>query len=138
MGTLSSNDKRQKAGTVKITDGVEFADITSDGELEVFLSAASSGVTSDKNYQIFEDTSFVAGESPVTLDFNTVLGRNATEFLVINDGVGNFTVASSLDGASFGGEKTMKNGEIFTMDKVSVDSLRLTRVADSSYRVVYL
>jgi len=88
--------------------------------------------------ETFEDTSFVSGDSPVTLDINTALGRNATEFTVINDGAGNFTVSISNDGAAFGDEHTMKNGETYSLDQISVDSIRITHVADSAYRVVVI
>ena len=47
-----------------------------------------------------------------------------------------FTVALSVDGSTFGDEYTMKNGETFTLDKISVDSIRITHVADSAYRVI--
>ena len=86
--------------------------------------------------QTFEDTSFVDGDSPATLDINAALGRNATEFTVINDGAGNFTVALSQDGTIFGDEHTMKNGETYSLEKVSVDKIRITHVADSAYRVI--
>lgn len=84
----------------------------------------------------FEDTSFVSGDSPVTLDINTALGRNASEFTVKNDGAGNFTVSISNDGSSFGDEHTMKNGETYSLDIISVDSIRITHVSDSAYRTI--
>ncbi len=93
---------------------------------------------SDNNPITFIDTSFVVGDSPVTLDLNTPLGRNATQFSVQNDGNGIFTVATSLDGAIFGDEKTVKNGEVYQIDALSVHSMRITHVADSSYRVTAL
>ena len=86
--------------------------------------------------KIFEDTSFVLEDSPATLDVNAALGRNATEFTVINDGAGDFTVSISNDGVAFGDEHTMKNGETYSIENISVDSIRITWVADSAYRVV--
>jgi len=88
--------------------------------------------------ETFIDTSFVSGDSPVTLDLNTALGRNATEFTVINDGAGDFTVALSEDGAVFGDEHTMKNGETYSLIEISVDSIRITHVNDSAFRVIAL
>ena len=85
--------------------------------------------------ETFEDTSFVSGDSPVILDINTALGRNATEFEVINDGAGTFTVALSNDGISFGDENTIKNGETYSETKISIDSIRITHVSDSAFRV---
>jgi len=93
---------------------------------------------SDADPQIFEDTSFVAGDSPITLDVNAALGRNGTQFFIFNDGAGDFTVALSRDGAAFGDEHTVKNGETYSIDNYSVDSIRITHVANSSYRVVVL
>jgi len=84
----------------------------------------------------FEDTSFVSGDSPAILDVNTALGENGREFIVINDGIGDFTVSISNDGAVFGNEHTMTNGETYGLDDLSVDSIRITHVADSAYRAV--
>lgn len=83
----------------------------------------------------FEDTSFVTGDSPVPLDCNTALGRNATNGFIINDGAGNFTIALSTDGSAFGDELILKANEKFTFSGLSVDSIRITWVADSAYRV---
>lgn len=93
---------------------------------------------SDNTPKTFEDTSFVSGDSPVSLDCNSALGRNATEFSVQNDGAGNFIVSISTDGAVFGDEKTMKSGEVYAIDVLSIDTIRITHVADSAYRVVVL
>jgi len=126
--------------TVRITGegkgGIQ-ADVTALKELKVFYSQLA-GVVIDANPQTFEDTSFVSGDSPATLDLNTALGRNATQFAVQNDGAGNFTVATSNDGAAFGDEKTMKANEVYAIDRISVDSLRITHVTNSAYRVVAL
>ncbi len=92
----------------------------------------------DGNPQTFEDTNFVTGSSPATLDVNAALGRNATQFTLINDGAGNFTVALSNDGAAFGDEHTVKNGEVYSLDRYSLDTIRITWVADSAYRVVVI
>lgn len=86
--------------------------------------------------EFFEDTSFVTGDSPVTLDLNAALGRNATTVQVINDGTGNFTVAFSVDGVTFGDAITMKYPEKMVLKDVSVDSVKITWVANSAYRVI--
>jgi len=86
----------------------------------------------------FEDTSFVGGDSPAVLDVNAALGRNATEFTVLNDGSGEFTVALSNDGVSFGNEHLVKDGGTFAIDRISIDSIRLTHVTNASYRVIAL
>ena len=92
------------------------------------------GVNPDP-YQTFEDTSFVTGDSPVTLDVNAALGRNAITGYIINDGNGDFTVAISGNGSSFGDEATMKKNEVMDFEDDSIDTIRITWVADSAYRV---
>ncbi len=104
--------------------------------LDVAVITTGSGEAIE-DIEIFEDTSFVTGDSPVSLDFNTVLSKNATVFEVINDGAGDFTFAVSEDGAAFGGEATLKKGEGFTDAATNVDTLRLTWIANSAYRVRY-
>jgi len=85
--------------------------------------------------EFFEDTSFVTGDSPATLDINAALGRNATSGYIVNDGAGNFTVSFSTDGVAFGDEITMKKNEVLNWDNQSVDTIRITWVSDSAYRV---
>lgn len=85
---------------------------------------------------VSEDTSFVVGDSPATLDVNTTLRRNANQGHVINDGAGSFTVAISTDGTNYGTAFTMQAGENFNLAGENVDSIRITWVADSSYRVM--
>ena len=85
--------------------------------------------------KVYEDTSFVTGESPVTLDVNADLGRNAVDGFVINDGAGNFTVAISDDGATFGDALTMKENEVLSLTNMDIDQIKITWVANSAYRV---
>jgi len=89
-------------------------------------------------FKTYEDTSFLVGDSPVTLDVNTDLGRNGKDGFIINDGAGNFTVAISDDGTTFGSAHTMKTGEVFSLTNIDVDSIKITWVADSAYRVVVI
>ena len=98
------------------------------------VTIESTDATADTP-EYFEDTSFVVGDSPVTLDCNTALGQNATGGYIINDGAGNFTVAFSTDGAAFGDAITMKKNEVMNFENLSVDSLKITHIADSAYRV---
>lgn len=130
---------------------------TNGNNLKISLEEIESGISSNSNSQLnvtqydssglethriadtpefFEDTSFVTGDSPVTLDLNTALGRNAVNGTIINDGPGNFTVSFSTNGSDFGDEITMATQEQIDFDGISVDSLRITWVANSSYRVL--
>ncbi|HEC65144.1 MAG TPA: hypothetical protein ENI23_07620 [bacterium] len=86
----------------------------------------------------YEDTSFVAGDSPVVLDVNADLGRNGRDGYVAVDGVGNITVEVSDDGDTYGGIHTIKKGEVLYLKGMDIDKIRLIWVSDSSYRVLVL
>lgn len=88
------------------------------------------------NSVFFEDDNFISGDSPVMLNLNTALGRNAVEGSVINDGPGDLTVEFSNDGESFGDEIRTETQEQIDFDEHSVHTIRITHVADSAYRVV--
>jgi len=90
----------------------------------------------DGLYHTDEDTSFVTGDSPVTVDVNAALGRDGRSFSVTNDGAGVLTVAVSNDGASFSPERTVPAGETFGLDGIRVDKVRLTWVTNTAYRFV--
>lgn len=83
------------------------------------------------------NTNFTVTE---TFDINDVLGRNATQFTVILDGLNAIDVSISNDGSSFGNEHRMlvKN-ETYPINGISVDSIRITHTGDdSAYRIVAL
>lgn len=82
-----------------------------------------------------EDSSFVTGDSPVTLDINATLGRNSVDGYILNDGAGDFTVTLSEDGSTFGQDITLKVGEQLDLRTLSIDSIKITWVSDSAYRV---
>ena len=86
-------------------------------------------------YKKYEDTSFVTGDSPATLDFNADLGKNGNNGYIINDGAGDFTIAMSPDGTNFGEEITIVSGEIFDLQGRNINKLRVTWIADTAYRV---
>ena len=113
-------------------DGVNYQVMSLDSSGNIQTEAAIITDTPE----FFEDTSFVTGDSPVTLDINTALGNNSSKCSVINDGAGDFTVAVSNDGAVFGDAITVKLDEVLNLDGISVDSVKITWVADSSYRVI--
>lgn len=142
MSTLEPNDDFQDRGLIKIigkngtTAIYNVAEVTTAGEIRVIQSFLS-GVINDVNPKTFEDTDFVSGDSPVTLDLNTALGRNSIYFDLENDGPGTVTIALSNDGSSFGDEHTLKAGEKYPLNNnISVDSIRITHVTDAAYRVL--
>ncbi len=93
---------------------------------------------SDNPPRTFEKASFIFNQSPAYLRCHAALGRNATQFSIQNDGLGDFTVAISINGLVFGDEKTVKNGEVYAIDGLSTNTIRITYVADSAYRAVVL
>lgn len=92
-------------------------------------------ITGSGRTQEYEDISFVTGDSPITLDVNNDIGRNAVDGYIICDGPGDFTVAFSDDGTNFGGEHTMKHREKINLKNLNIDKIRITWISDSSYRV---
>ncbi len=90
------------------------------------------------NYEVFEDTNFVTGDSPVTLNLNAVLGRDASDITVFNDGAGTFTMSMSSDGTTFGGAHTIQQAESFEISEARLHSVRINWVSNSAYRVVYI
>jgi hypothetical protein len=134
MAVLEPNDSFQDRGLIKITDGIRTAEINSSNELLVTQGSLTGAI--DGLNETFEDTSFVAGDSPVVLDFNAAAGRNALDGYIINDGPGDFTVEFSRDGATYGGAWTMKEFETMSLRNYDVDSIRITHGGtDSAYRV---
>lgn len=116
-------------------DGTDYKVVVvdSDGSLQVMQRAVvDTPVTA-------EDILFETGDSPFTFDINTALGRNSTQFSVTNDGPGDFNVSISNDGIAFGNEHRMKNEEVYEIQNISVDSIRITFIiANSAYRIVAL
>lgn len=120
-------------GATAVPGTLKMVRVDADGRL---ITVPSSVVAGALNLEIFEDTNFT---STITLDFNTVLGQNASYYEIINDGslaAESFTFAVSEDGAAFGGEATLLIGESFVDTNTDVDSLRITHTGnDSAYRV---
>ncbi len=90
----------------------------------------------DGNSVSYEDTSFVTGDSPVVMDINTDLGRKGHTGYIAVDGTGNILVEISKDnGTTWGGQHTVKAGEIVELDNLIIGRIRLTWVSNSSYRI---
>jgi len=123
-------------GATAVPGTLKMVKVDSDGRL---ITVPSSVVAGALNLEIFEDTDFT---STITLDFNAVLGQNASYYEIINDGgavAESFTFAVSESSTpSFGGEATLKIGESWIDTNTDVDSLRITHTGtDSAYRVRY-
>jgi len=84
----------------------------------------------------YEDANFTSGDSPATHDVNSDLGRNGRDGYIVNDGSGDFTVEVSDNGTDYGGTHTIKKSEIFYLEGVDIDSIRITHSGtDSAYRI---
>lgn len=88
-------------------------------------------------YTVYEDSNFTTGESPRDLDVNTDLGRNADSLMMRNDGLGDIGVQVSDDGVTFSDVWTLLPSEIMEL-QINIDTVRLTWVADTSYRIMVI
>lgn len=123
-------------GAHKIADsGGAIIDPATEPKQDDIITALDGITIVSRTPASFLDDDFVAGDSPAILDVNTALGQNGREFNLINDGAGDFTVSISNDGVAFGDEQLVQNGEIYVLDNVSIDTIRITHVQNSGYRV---
>ena len=86
-------------------------------------------------YKVYEDSSFVIGDSLVELDINTDLGINSREGYIIVDGPGDILVEIAGENEEYGEQFTMKEGEVINFEGLEISKIRLTHSADSAYRV---
>lgn len=84
----------------------------------------------------WQDTSFASGDSPASLDVNANLSRNGRLGFVANDGAGSIAVNISNDGTNYGGSIIMFAGEVLPLDGIDTDTVKLTWLENTSYRVV--
>ena len=89
-------------------------------------------------YYTSYDLSFVTGDSPITLNIKTTLGRRANEGYIHNFGSGALSFSLSANGTDFGNEIYLPIGDRFLFDRMNVSKIRLTWVADTSYEVFAL
>jgi len=99
------------------------------------LKTLEFSVTKSKAY---EDTSFVAGDSPVTLDFLTDVGRPANNGYFIVDGAGDILFEIwNAEQEDFGDQHTAKDGDMIILNGLHMRQLRLTHSGtDSAYRIL--
>lgn len=85
---------------------------------------------------VAEDTSFVAGDSPASVDVRSALGRNAQRGYIICDGPGSILVNITHDGTNYLDQFTLKSGEVFDVGGFDVDTIKITHSGtDSAYRI---
>ena len=87
--------------------------------------------------QSYEDTNFVTGDSPRTIEIRDDLGNkpgNAGWF--INDGPGDIQVEiQNNEQSGYSDAFTSKTGEMFALNGLNIRRIRLTWVSDSQYRL---
>lgn len=134
--TRVARDEHQDAALAKRSlmigfDGTNFQIANMDSSGNIIVSEeATTGIDVTVRNTNFSGVPFV-------FNINALLGVNATEFLVINDGNGDFSVARSVDGSVFGGEHVLERDEPYARENVSVHTLRLTLLTvNSSYRIL--
>lgn len=86
----------------------------------------------------FEDSSFVTGDSPAIHDVNAALGRNGHDGYMINDGAGDLTYQISNNGTLYGGSHTLKQDEIIKLTGLDIDSIKITWISNTAYRIMVL
>jgi hypothetical protein len=83
----------------------------------------------------YDDSSFVVGDSPATLDVLTDLGALCYVGEIDCDGAGDILIGLSNDGSTFDDNFPLKAGETFVLNGYELNKLKITHSgADSSYR----
>ena len=116
----------------------EQADIDARAKRVILVDINGVPINSPGRNFYYEDTSFETGDSPVVLDVNTDLGRNATDGNIINDGPGDILVEVSNDGTNYGTQITLTDCDQLELKNMNVDSIRLTWQSDSAYRILVI
>jgi hypothetical protein len=83
----------------------------------------------------YENSSFTAGDSPAVHDFYDDTNRWAIDGWITCDGAGDIQVDYTRDGITYGDKFTMKSGETVDLLRLDIKKIRVTRVADSAYRI---
>lgn len=90
-------------------------------------------------WQAFEDSNFVVGDSPIVLD---IYGSDLHDYPIAEgyiacDGTGNILVEVSQRANEYGDQFTIKSGEVVTLGFSRAGKIRITHSGtDSAYRVV--
>lgn len=89
---------------------------------------------SDGNSVSYEDDNFTSADTLSVLAINTDLGRLGHHGYLVNDGPGNLKIEISNDGTTYGGVHSLKRGDVFDLENLSVHKIRLTWLQNTSYR----
>ncbi len=86
-------------------------------------------------YSSFEDSSFIASDSPVILDVYTALARDIYNGEINCDGAGDIEIEISADGTTYGNATTLKANETADLTQYKIRKVKITHTGtDSSYR----
>ena len=90
-----------------------------------------------EDYESYSDSSFIAGDSPATLDVFGDLERITYNGQINCDGAGDLLIGLSSDGTTYNDNITLKSGEILDLRTFNLKKIKITHSGtDSSYRVV--
>lgn len=98
----------------------------------------------DGNVLSYEVASFASLATIVVLDVYSSLASlrpNSEQYIghagyIYNDGTGEMQVEFSSDGTNYGGQHTVKTAEELTFDNLTVKKIRLTRISETSFRIL--
>jgi len=121
------------ADPVRIVFGKDNEGVQAQGDASGNLRVRDGYI--DQDNQVYEDSSFVTGDSPVVHDFYGDTGRYAEDGYLACDGAGNISVQISREGLSYGDAFTVKKGEIVILKGMKISKIKITWIADSSYRI---
>jgi hypothetical protein len=121
------------ADPVRIVFGNDNEGVQAQGDASGNLKVRDGYI--DEDNQVYEDSSFVVGDSPAVHDFYTDAGRYAEDGYIACDGAGDIQCQISREGLSYGDAFTVKKGEIVILKGMKISKIKLTWVADSSYRI---
>ena len=84
----------------------------------------------------YEDTNFTSGDSPAVMDVYAAIGRNGYKGYFLNDGPGDIQVEISNDGTNYGGQHTLRGGELLSLNELNVARIRITYIDPTEYRAL--
>lgn len=86
---------------------------------------------------ILQDNDFTSSDSPFIVDVKPFFdNQNASGISVANDGKGDIVVQTSKTNGNFGDEMLLKEGDVYEIEKGSIEKIQLIHITDSSYRIV--
>jgi len=85
-----------------------------------------------KRYFSYSNSNFTVTE---TLNIFATLKRNAIDGYIVCDGAGDISFSISQDSTNFGDEIILKENEKFPLTYIDTNKVKVTYIANSSYRI---